>query len=91
MRPTGLYAHHASQPETVLAEQLKNLHSGSDTITGAAIGGAGTVGGQMNMKSSQSRGNLPLMPELEYDPWHTNQQRYLAHQNAAVNKQAFIY
>ena len=53
------------------------------------IGAGG--GPHMNMKSSQSRGNLPLMPELEYDPWHANQQRYLAHQNAAINKQAFIY
>ena len=75
----------------MLAEQLKNLHSGSDTITGPVIGGASSNGGQMNMKSSQSRGNLPLMPELEYDPWRANQQRYLAHQNAAINKQAFIY
>ena len=33
----------------------------------------------MPLKSSQSRSNLPLMPELEYDPWHANQQRFLAH------------
>lgn len=57
--------------------------------TGLGIGAGGDA--QINMKSSQSRGNLPLMPELEYDPWHANQQRYLAQQNAAINKQAFIY
>ena len=44
-----------------------------------------TAGG-MNLKSSQSRGNLPSMPELEYDPWYANQQRYLAAQGAALNK-----
>ena len=43
------------------------------------------------MKSSQSRSNLPLQPELEYDPWYANQQRYLAAQGAALNKQAHIY
>ena len=47
--------------------------------------------GAMNLKSSQSRGNLPSMPELEYDPWYANQQRYLAAQGAALNKQAHIY
>ena len=34
--------------------------------------------GSMNLKSSQSRVNMPSMPELEYDPWQANQQRYLA-------------
>ena len=48
-------------------------------------------GGNMNLKSSQSRGNLPSMPELEYDPWQANQQRYMAAQSAALNKQAHIY
>ncbi len=52
--------------------------------------GAGAVA-NVGMKSSQSRGNLPSMPELEYDPWYANQQRYLAQQNTALNKQAHIY
>ena len=43
------------------------------------------------IKSSQSRANLPTSSELDYDPWYANQQRYLAAQGAALNKQAHIY
>jgi len=50
-----------------------NMHGGS------VNSGAGTGANQNGMKSSQSRGNLPSMPELEYDPWYANQQRFLAH------------
>ena len=34
---------------------------------------------------------MPTSPELDYDPWYANQQRYLAAQGAALNKQAHIY
>ncbi len=72
---TGPYNHHASQPEAVIMEQLKNVKMGSPNTGGQT---PGLPEGGVALKSSQSRGNLPSMPELEYDPWYANQQRYLA-------------
>ena len=43
------------------------------------------------LKSSHSRGALTGSQQLEYDPFFTNQQRYLAAQEAALNKQNHIY
>lgn len=63
-------------------EQLRGVNNSGSTPQMPSQNGA---------KSSQSRGNLQVMPELEYDPWYANQQRYLAHQGAALNKQANIY
>ena len=76
----GPYAHHASQPEAALLDQLKGVNTGNGNGTPNILGmnsGGGAVS-NVGMKSSQSRGNLPSMPELEYDPWYANQQRYLA-------------
>ena len=89
MRSGPSYNHHSSVPESVLMEQLKgvNMKGGAGHSPGLAV----TAPTKAPLKSSQSRSNLPLMPELEYDPWYTNQQRYLAHQGQALNKQAHIY
>ena len=67
------YNHHASQPESILMDQLKGSKANNGGMT--PLQGNAQA---MNLKSSQSRGNLPSMPELEYDPWYANQQRYLA-------------
>ena len=66
-------------------------NGGASPNIGSTSGSRLASNAGMNLKSSQSRGNLPSMPELEYDPWRANQQRYLAHQGAALNKQAHIY
>ena len=69
-------------------ESLKNMkNAGGATPEMNKLGSPS----QSQLKSSQSRGNLRSMPELEYDPWYANQQRYLAAQGAALNKQAHIY
>jgi hypothetical protein len=71
----GPYAHHSSQPEAALLDQLKGVNTGGQgnatpNMLGMVSGG-GAVS-NVGMKSSQSRGNLPSMPELEYDPWYAN-------------------
>ena len=64
----GAYNHHSSVPEHVLMEQLKGVQMHTSGTPHMA-----TAPTKAPLKSSQSRGNLPLMPELEYDPWYTNQ------------------
>lgn len=66
MRGPG-YNHHASQPETALLDQLKGV-----TMERGSAHGAGTPVVGSNLKSSQSRGQLNTMPELEYDPFYIN-------------------
>ena len=74
MRPSP-YSHHGSMPESALIEQLASMNNigGASPIMGKNNSMNLNVGSSMsNLKSSQSRGNLPSMPELEYDPWHAN-------------------
>lgn len=84
----GGYNHHSSQPESLLMENLQGVDVKGTPGPPSGISQNGSGG----LKSSQSRGALQgRQPELEYDPWYANQQRYLAHQGAALNKQANIY
>lgn len=42
--------------------------------------------GYMSTDNSRARLQTQLAPEVEYDPWQANQQRFLAAQGAALNK-----
>ena len=73
MRPSPYqYQHHGSMPEYALAPQLANMNISGGATPMMAKNATNLTAGAMNLKSSQSRGNLPSMPELEYDPWHAN-------------------
>ena len=67
MRPSP-YQHHQSMHESALVDQLSNMNIGGNTPM-MAKNATNMTQGSINLKSSQSRGNLPSMPELEYDPW----------------------
>ena len=73
MRPSP-YQHHSSQPESALLQQLGSLNLNNNNqgglIASPMIASNANI---TNLKSSQSRSNLPSMPELEYDPWRANQ------------------
>ena len=56
-----------SQPEAALLDQFKNVNIHQEGPTRLENGL------YKGLKSSQSRSNLPLQPELEYDPWYANQ------------------
>ena len=79
MRPSP-YNHHGSMPESALVDQLSGMKIGGvgGNTPMMAKNAPPMNAGSMNLKSSQSRGNLPSMPELEYDPFYANQQRFLA-------------
>ena len=60
-------------PESAITDQLTGLNNiGGGATPMMAKMAPSMHGGNMNLKSSQSRGNLPSMPELEYDPWYAN-------------------
>ena len=53
-------------------EQLKGVKMNGGPLPGGQTPNMISGGSDVGLKSSQSRGNLPSMPELEYDPFYAN-------------------
>ena len=65
MRSGGQYVHHSSQPEKAIMEQLQNMNSGDRSPVHRTI--------DAGIPSSNSRIGIANKPELDYDPFYTNQ------------------